>query len=99
MMKTKLILAISAVALTAAAAYAVASDDDRHDNGNRDGWLSRQQIEAQLNQMGYQVQRLEADDGCFEAYVTDPNGVRAEVYVDPTTGTPGCRAKHGEHDD
>ncbi|MBW9259229.1 MAG: PepSY domain-containing protein [Candidatus Thiodiazotropha sp. (ex. Lucinisca nassula)] len=93
-MKPSTILALSAVTLTAAATYAVASNDDYPSQSGREQWLPRQQIEAQLNQMGYQVDRLKVDDGCIEAYVTDSNGERAELYVDPTTGTPGCRGKY-----
>lgn len=91
-MKTKLILTLSTVTLGAVAAYAVAGNNESRMSA-RDQWLPKQQIEAQLNQMGYRVHRLKTDDGCLEAYVSDREGRRAELYVDPTTGMPGCRGK------
>lgn len=97
-MKPSILLALPVVTLTAAAAYAVASNDDDPNQGRGEPWLPKQQIEAQLNQMGYQVNRLKADDGCIEAYVTDRNGARAELYLDPTTGMPDCRAKYEDRD-
>jgi hypothetical protein len=87
------------VTLSAAATWVVASGNDVYGDTSRDGWLSRQQVEAQLTQVGYRVHRLEADDGCLEAHVTAQDGVRAELYVDPATGMPGCREADGEFDD
>ena len=96
-MKLSTISALSAVALTSIAINAGASNDDRGQN-TRQQWLPKQQIEAQLMQMGYQVHRLKADDGCIEAYLTDRNGTRAELYLDPTTGMTGCRGRYEDHD-
>ena len=97
-MKLSTLSALTAVALTAAAITAVASNDDYRGHNLHQQWLPKQQVEAQLNQMGYQVHRLKADDGCIEAYVTDRNGERAEMYLDPTTGMPGCRGKYEDRD-
>ncbi|MCB1762546.1 MAG: PepSY domain-containing protein [Gammaproteobacteria bacterium] len=98
-MKPSTITALSAVILIAAAAYVSASDDDSRNRAGREDWLPQQQIEAQLNEMGYQVDRLQVDDGCFEAYVTDGKGVRSGIDVDPTTGLPGCRGEHPDSND
>ena len=97
-MKLRIISVLSAVTLGAAAIHAGAGNDDYLSQSGREQWLPKQRIEAQLNQMGYQVHRLKADDGCIEAYVTDRNGARAELYVDPTTGMSGCRGKYGDRD-
>ena len=94
-MKTILTLTLSSITLGTAAA----SNDDFRDPSVRTPWLPKPQIEAQLKQMGYRVNRLEADDGCLEAYVSDRNGVRGEVNLDPTTGMPGCHITHGDRDD
>ena len=96
-MKPSILLALSAVILSAAVTYAVASNDDVRKRSG-EPWLPKQQIEAQFNQMGYQVNRLKADDGCIEAYVTDRNGARTELYLDPMTGKPGCRGKYEDRD-
>ncbi len=97
-MKLSTISALCAVALTAVVINAGASNDDYRSPDARAQWLSKQQIEAKLNEMGYQVRRLKADDGCIEAYVTDGNGARAEMYLDPTTGMPGCGGKYEDRD-
>jgi hypothetical protein len=97
-MKLSTISVLSAVALTAVAVSAGASNDDYRSHNAREQWLSKQQIKAQLNQMGYQVRRLKADDGCIEAYVTDRHGARGEMYVDPTTGMPGCGDNYEDRD-
>lgn len=96
-MKPSLIL--SAVTLSAVAAYALASNDDAPNPQGRAAWLPKQAIAAQLEQQGYRVHHLEADDGCVEAYVSDPSGRRGELYVEPTTGMPGCRGKYRDGDD
>lgn len=97
-MKRGVISVLSIVTLTAAAINVGASDDDYRSQSEREQWLPEQQIEAQLNQMGYQGHRLDADDGCIEAYVTDRNGARTELYIDPTTGMPSCRGKYEDRD-
>lgn len=98
-MKTNLIVTLTALTLAGAATYALASKDDAREQSERDQWLPKQQVEAQLNQMGYEVQRLKADDGCIEADVIDRDGVRSELYVDPMTGNPGCGEKIQDRDD
>jgi len=97
-MKPNLTLILSAITLSAAATYAVASNDNFRNWSERDQWLPKQQIVAQLNQMGYRVHRLNVDDGCLEAYVTDGNGVPTELYVDPATGMPGGSGRYSDCD-
>lgn len=47
---------------------------------------TRQEISATLKQQGYEVRKVETEDGYLEAYALK-NGERFEIYVDPTTGT------------
>lgn len=42
-------------------------------------------IRTTLTEMGYEVRKIEAEDGKIEAYVVK-DGQMAEVYVDPTSG-------------
>jgi len=98
-MKTSTIATLFAVAIGATATYVLASKDGYSNQSGGEDWLPAQQIEEQLNKMGYQVDRLKVDDGCYEADVTDPKGVSSEMYVDPTTGMPGCGDKSQKRDD
>ncbi|MCA0870345.1 PepSY domain-containing protein [Seohaeicola saemankumensis] len=43
------------------------------------------EITAKLTDMGYEVRKIEAEDGKIEAYVVK-DGKMAEVYVDPLSG-------------
>lgn len=97
-MKTKLMLTLSALALVATATYVAAGNNESRDQSGQQ-WLPKQEIEARLNQMGYEVRKLEAENGCVEAKVIDRDGVRSELYVDPMTGNPGCGGKIRDRDD
>ena len=49
-------------------------------------WMSYNAIRAKLTSAGYQVWRLKPNrGGCVEAKVTQANGWRTELYVDPAT--------------
>jgi hypothetical protein len=98
-LKPNLILALFIVTLSTVATYALASNDDPVSQQRHASWLSKQEIAARLGAMGYQVHRLEAEDGCVEAFVSDRAGRKTELYVDPTTGKPGCRGKYQDSDD
>ena len=89
-MRTKLLL--SAILLSAAigAPAAVLAGDDAFAanrlNVPKDKWLSPTQITEKLDQKGYKVSEIEADDGPYEVEMTDKNGVRIEAHVHPETG-------------
>ncbi|MCE8513769.1 PepSY domain-containing protein [Ruegeria pomeroyi] len=46
---------------------------------------SSDEIRTSLKDLGYDVRKIEDEDGKIEAYVVK-DGKMAEVYVDPTTG-------------
>jgi len=70
MKRTALALSIC-LALPAAA---VASDDQRPDAA------TQERIRAHLTEQGYEVRKIEAEDGQFEAYVIK-DGQRMEIYL------------------
>ena len=43
------------------------------------------EITASLQQQGYEVRKIETEDGYLEAYARK-DGKRFEIYVDPTSG-------------
>jgi hypothetical protein len=49
-------------------------------------WMSYDALRAKLTSAGYQVWSLKPDRrGCVEAKVTQANGWRTELYIDPAT--------------
>jgi hypothetical protein len=70
---TALLLAAGAFALPS---YAEAPGAD---------WISRQQVAGILTQEGYQLTKVEADDGHWEGEATK-GGVTYEFHVDPHSG-------------
>lgn len=55
-------------------------------NGERQ-WLSIGQVFDRLEAAGYrQIEKIEREDGRYEARATDRNGVRSKLYIHPQTG-------------
>lgn len=86
----KLLISSTVAALALSAGLALASDDD---NAKRLGidvpraeWLSAAQITEKLAAQGYEVRKIEAEDGVYEVKAIDKNGARLEAYVHPATG-------------
>jgi hypothetical protein len=82
------IITIAAAGLLAAAALpAFASSDDdykcRAAGGQR---MSVQDITSRVTGMGYDVRKVETDDGCYEVYAIDKGGARVELKLDPVSG-------------
>ena len=82
------IITITAASLMVAGAFpAYASSDDAYCRQQSDGErMSIQDITAKVADMGYDVRKVESDDGCYEVYATDTNGARFEIKLHPVTG-------------
>jgi hypothetical protein len=48
--------------------------------------LSIAQISEKFTAQGYTVRKVELDDGVYEVYAIDKNGMHLEAKVDPATG-------------
>ncbi len=72
-----------AVLLAAASASA---EEQLCKNAPRDMWLSKEQIKAKVEAMGYTKIRIGTEHGCYEAHATSKEGKRLEIYLEPTTG-------------
>lgn len=81
-MKTALIISTLIATLAPAAAFA----SDECPNVPRDQWMSDAAITEKAKGMGYDVRSIKAEDGCMEAYATDKDGKRVEIYFHPGTG-------------
>jgi hypothetical protein len=49
-------------------------------------WLTEEKLTQQLTKIGWKVNRLKPDGGCWEVYGTTPDGERVEGYFHPATG-------------
>lgn len=61
------------------------ASDDLCGSAPQDTWMSKEDIEVKATEMGYDIRRIKVDDGCFEAYATDRQGKKVEVYFHPVT--------------
>lgn len=48
-------------------------------------WQSREALQAKVAAMGWNVQRIKTDDGCYKVYAQDQNGQRIKAKFDPAT--------------
>ncbi len=55
------------------------------DAGPKSGWMTKEAIGELLTAQGYQLRKIEQEDGCYEAYVLK-DGAKYELYVHPVTG-------------
>ena len=48
-------------------------------------WQPREALQAKVTAMGWSVQRIKTDDGCYKVYARDQNGQRIKAKFDPAT--------------
>ena len=78
-------VAAAAAGLILFSAQAGASDADLSAMTGTDAGTSVEEVTASLTAQGFEVRKVEAEDGMLEAYVVK-DGERYEIYVDPRTG-------------
>lgn len=90
-------LLISAAALAALpVAVALAGDDCRVPRG---AWQPREAAMQAAAGLGWHVEKIEADDGCWEVKGRDAQGRRIKAKLDPATlQVIELRHRDGEHD-
>lgn len=47
--------------------------------------MTKDDIKQALTAQGYEVRKIEEEDGCYEAYALK-DGKKFEIYINPTTG-------------
>jgi hypothetical protein len=65
------------------------ADDDEHDRaqGSRPGSITVDAMRTKIGELGYQVRRLDTDDGCFKAHIVDrESGGAVKATFSATTG-------------
>ena len=84
-----MIVRLTAIAATAAAALAMAAPAAATGKMTCDApqakWKSIPALEAQLKKQGWEVRKSKVDGGCYEVYGTDPDGNRVEAYFHPVS--------------
>lgn len=88
----KTLTALALIALLPAGA-ALADDDDC--SVRRDQWQSMDAVKAFAAEKGWDVRKIDIDDGCYEIEARDGDGRAIEVKIDPAT----FRIVKMEHDD
>lgn len=78
----KSLMIASAVLMAMAADPALAEDDC---NVPMARWQPREAVRGMVAARGWRLHRLKIDDGCYEAHLTDAEGRRLEVIIDPAT--------------
>ncbi|WP_046863159.1 PepSY domain-containing protein [Microvirga massiliensis] len=49
-------------------------------------WLSLSDLKSKAESLGYKVEKAKLKASCGEIYAHDGNGVRTELFLDPTSG-------------
>lgn len=81
--KTLLVLAFSALALSAFAA-----DSESCTSEPKTKWLKDKEVQTRLEKQGYTVKRIKTEGSCYEAYVQGKDGKKVELMINPIDGTP-----------
>jgi hypothetical protein len=74
------------VVIAGAASSALAGEKGHCADAARDKWLPETAIKGKLSALGYEIRKIEAENGCYEVKATDKNGAKVELYVHPVTG-------------
>lgn len=48
-------------------------------------WQPREALQAKVSALGWSVQRIKTDDGCYKVYALDNTGQRIKAKFDPAT--------------
>lgn len=48
-------------------------------------WQPREALQAKVSALGWNIQRIKTDDGCYKVYALDNNGQRVKAKFDPAT--------------
>ena len=73
---------ISAIALFAITSAASAADICKAYDASQ--WMSKEDITKKVTEMGYEIKKLDKEDGCWEVKGMK-DGKQVEAYFDPTT--------------
>lgn len=81
----KFILATTTLLAFTTAMPAFATGDNYCGNADTSTWMSVDALKMKAIEMGYDVKKVEIDDGCYEIYAIK-DGKRVEAYLNPVSG-------------
>jgi hypothetical protein len=81
MRKFAMLLTLTLAVLSSAGAVQASEICKAHDAAE---WMSKDAITAKVTAMGYEVRKVQEEDGCWEVKGTK-DGKRVEAYFDPVT--------------
>lgn len=87
---------IAAACLAALPATAALAEDDCH--APRAAWQPREAVLQAASRLGWRVEEIEADDGCWEIEGRDAEGRRIKAKLDPATLNV-VKLRHRDDDD
>lgn len=79
--KTLVALAVSALSLSALASNKDCTPEPKSK------WQAQKDVQTSLEKQGYTVKRVKTEGSCYEAKVTDKDGKKAELIINPVDGT------------
>jgi len=56
------------------------------ESGEKSQWMSKTEVIEFVVQQGYEVRKVEVENGCYEVYAKK-DGKRFELFVNPLTGS------------
>ena len=83
----RIVLTLFAAGLLAAAS-AHATGLATCDSGPQTSWKPQADLEKQLKDQGWKINRVKIDGGCYEVYAINEKGERVEAYFHPKTLAP-----------
>ena len=77
--------AITTALLLAAAPAAFAQHAEKCEPISKAEWQPKEALEKKLKDMGWKVNRIKIENGCYEVYGRDEMNGRVEVFFHPKT--------------
>ena len=49
-------------------------------------WMKIEDFKAMVTKKGFKIRKFKQPGSCYEIYGTDPDGIKVEIYFNPTNG-------------
>ncbi|NNC78438.1 MAG: PepSY domain-containing protein [Woeseiaceae bacterium] len=82
-MNTNIKSGLATLVLTFSASAYAGPDCTSEPQGN---WMSQGEMQKQIIDMGYTIDRFKVDDSCYEIYGRNGDQRKVEVYFNPVSG-------------
>ncbi|NOZ65746.1 MAG: PepSY domain-containing protein [Alphaproteobacteria bacterium] len=55
------------------------------ESGPKSQWMSKESVTKTLKEEGYEIRKVEVEDGCYEVYAMK-DGKKLEIFINPKNG-------------